>query len=215
MEAAKAIIRWERAIWLSLARIGTAREGLRLLRMRASGNRRLPGSLLWCHFLGTVSTYHRRFDYANDEITFVGSSDASVSDRAFKAAVRTYRLKHLPVTEGTWSRFLSTYAHWQAVAAEKYPNGLPEPESDDPTQWLFHGRPEESTAPLQVAVARLLGYRWPAELDTEMRLSARARALVQCCDELWKFADDDGIVCIPAVRAESPADERLLELLRA
>src|SRR5690606_35240031 len=35
-------------------------------------------------------------------------------------------------------------AHWQKVAAEKYPNGLPEPESDDPTQWLFHGRPEAS-----------------------------------------------------------------------
>ena len=42
---------------------------------------------------------------------------------------------------------------------------MPEPESDDPTQWLIHGRPESSTAPLQVAVARLLGYRWPAELE--------------------------------------------------
>ena len=30
---------------------------------------------------------------------------------------------------------------WQAVAAEKYPNGLPEPFSDDPTQWIFHGHP--------------------------------------------------------------------------
>ena len=48
---------------------------------------------------------------------------------------------------------------------EKYPDGLPEPESDDPTQWLFHGRPEPSTSPFQVAVARLLGYRWPAELE--------------------------------------------------
>ena len=107
------------------------------------------------------------------------------------------------------------FAHWQQVAAEQYPNGLPEPESDDLTQWLFHGRPEASTAPLQVAVARLLGYRWPAEFDTEMRLSARARALVQRCDELRKFADSDGIVCIPAVRAKSPAHERLAELLQA
>ena len=56
-------------------------------------------------------------------------------------------------------------AYWQQVAAEKYPDGLPEPESDDPTQWLFHGRPESSTAPLQVAVARLLGYRWSAEVE--------------------------------------------------
>ena len=50
---------------------------------------------------------------------------------------------------------------WQQVAAEEYPNGLPEPHSDDPTQWLFKGHPKGSTDPLQVAVARLLGYRWP------------------------------------------------------
>ncbi len=106
-------------------------------------------------------------------------------------------------------------AHWQKVAAKKYPDGLPEPESDAPTQWLFHGRPEESTAPLQVAVARVLGYRWPAELDNEMRLSKRARAMAERCGELAKFVDDDGIVCIPSVRGEEPAAERLLALLAA
>jgi hypothetical protein len=105
--------------------------------------------------------------------------------------------------------------HWQKVAAQKYPEGLPEPESDDPAQWLFHGRPEESTAPLQVAVARLLGYRWPAEFDDKMRLSKRAQALVKSCDELGKFPDEDGIVCIPSVRGEEPAAERLLALLTA
>lgn len=106
-------------------------------------------------------------------------------------------------------------AHWQKVAAEKYPDGLPEPESDDPTQWLFHGRPETSTAPLQVAVARLLGYRWPAENDSQMRLSKRARELVRRCDELLPLADKDGIVCIPPVRGEASAADRLLNLLAA
>lgn len=106
-------------------------------------------------------------------------------------------------------------SYWEKVAAEKYPNGLPEPESDDPTQWLFHGCAEASTQPLQVAVSRMLGYRWPAELDPEMRLSARARELVKQCDELLKFADDDGIVCIAAVRGEEPASERLLAILAA
>jgi hypothetical protein len=106
-------------------------------------------------------------------------------------------------------------AQWQKVAAENYPNGLPEPESDDPTQWLFHGRPEQSTDSLQVALARLVGYRWPAELDSEMRLSERARKLVhQCSDLLW-FADSDGIVCIPSVRGDKPAADRLLALLSA
>jgi predicted GIY-YIG superfamily endonuclease len=106
---------------------------------------------------------------------------------------------------------------WQKVASENYPNGLPEPESDDPTQWLFHGHPHEATEDtmLQVAVARLLGYRWPAELDDKMRLSKRARGLVKECEGLLRFADDDGIVCIPSVRGEEPAAERLLALLAA
>lgn len=119
----------------------------------------------------------------------------------------------LKVTNATLVRVPFDLAHWQKVAREKYPDGLPEPESDDPTQWLFHGRPEHSTAPLQVAVARLLGYRWPAELDREMRLSRRARDLISLCDELLPFADNDGIVCIPPVRGEASAADRLLGLL--
>jgi len=119
------------------------------------------------------------------------------------------------VTAGTFAKLPFDLAHWQKVATERYPNGLPHPESGDPTQWLFHGRPEESIAPLQVAVARMLGYRWLAELDDKMRLSSRARALAQLCGELARFADDDGIICIPSVRGEEPAAERLLALLNA
>ncbi len=105
--------------------------------------------------------------------------------------------------------------YWQKVAAKKYPNGLPKPYSDDPTQWIFHGHPTQSDEPLQVAVARLLGYRWPAELDPEMELSAEARKWVAGCDELLPYSDSDGIVCIPPVRGEQPADDRLLNLLAA
>jgi len=123
--------------------------------------------------------------------------------------------------------------HWTKVAEEKYPNGLPKPYSDDPTQWIFHGHPcgsviwdkerkwtahgplrTDSTV-LHVAVARLLGYRWPAELDSEMELSDEARALVAKCDDLLKYADKDGIVCIPPVRGEASAADRLLNLLAA
>ena len=64
---------------------------------------------------------------------------------------------------------------------QEYPNGLPEPHSDDPTQWLFKGHPKGSTDPLQVAVARLLGYRWPDQEPDEPRC----------------LADKDGIVPIP------------------
>lgn len=136
------------------------------------------------------------------------------SSSEFAAAVRQID-KKLNVTSATLAKVPFDVAHWQKVTAKKYPNGLPEPQSDDPTQWLFHGWPEESSAPLQVAVARLLGYRWPAELDDKMRLSERARELVRRCAELAKFADNDGIICIPSVRGEEPAAERLLALLNA
>ncbi len=149
----------------------------------------------------------------------------------FSEAVRAVNQK-VNVTPGSFHEVEFDLAYWQKVAAEKYPNGLPEPESDDPTQWLFHGFPggnveaassrfagqrqeATSTSPLQVAVARLMGYRWPAELDENMRLSTRARELVKRCDQLLQFADADGIACIPAVRGEEPAATRLLALLAA
>jgi hypothetical protein len=91
-------------------------------------------------------------------------------------------------------------AHWQTVAQETYPSGLPVPHSDDPAQWLFKGNIAASSDPLQVAVARLLGYRWPEQGKD--------------VDGVDALADDDGIVCLPGVRGESPAAERLLEVFR-
>jgi hypothetical protein len=119
----------------------------------------------------------------------------------------------LKVTNASLVKVPFDLEYWQKIAQEKYPNVLPAPYSDDPTQWIFHGRPEKSTAPLQVAVARLLGYRWPAELDEKMRLSDEARALVKSCDALLELTDEDGIVCIPSVRGEEPAAARLRNLL--
>lgn len=107
----------------------------------------------------------------------------------------------IKVTYPTLVKVPFDLARWQAVAAEKYPNGLPEPYSDDPTQWLFKGDIRTSTSPLQVAVARLLGYRWPDQPKEDPAVDP--------------FVDDDGIVCIPALRTEAPAAERLRELLRA
>ena len=117
-------------------------------------------------------------------------------------------------------------AHWQKVAAEKYPHGLPKPFSSDPTQWLFNGHPagageKSDTSPrpspqsgegvaLQVAVARLLGYQWPRQTGSSF---PDCPALGE--DGLEKLADADGIVCIPSVRGEEPAAERLRKLLQA
>jgi hypothetical protein len=116
----------------------------------------------------------------------------------------------LKVTNNTLVKVPFDLAHWQRVAAEKYPKGLPEPDSNDPTQWLFNGRLRDSTAPLQVGVARLLGYRWPRQTGQTVSGAAPVPE-----DGLEKFADEDGIVCIPSVRGEAPAAERLRALLAA
>ncbi len=150
----------------------------------------------------------------------------------YNEAVRRIDQK-LNVTNATLVKVPFDLDHWTKVAAEKYPNGLPKPYSDDPTQWIFHGHPCGSVVwdekkkwtahatlrtddtVLQIAVARLLGYRWPAELDAGMELADEQRAWVKKCDELLAFADEDGIVCIPPVRGETAASDRLLNLLAA
>ena len=101
--------------------------------------------------------------------------------------------------------------YWQKVAEEKYSNGLPKPYSDDPTQWLFHGHPFHTESPLQVAIARLMGYEWPAENDNEMELSDEAKEKIRAIRELELPFDEDGIVCIPSVNGEASASDRIRE----
>jgi hypothetical protein len=174
----------------------------------------------------------------------------------------------LKVTNATLVKVPFDLPHWTKIAQEKYPNGLPKPYSDDPTQWIFHGHPcgsviwnEETKrleaastlrtddTVLQIAVARLLGYRWPAEVTrasssghnhadssapvqpaqddsansekpdqdglVTFDLADEQREWVNKCESLLSHADDDGIVCIPPVRGEASASERLLDLLAA
>ncbi|MCK4490055.1 MAG: hypothetical protein KAU23_07335, partial [Anaerolineales bacterium] len=154
------------------------------------------------------------------------------SSKKFNKNVREIDQK-LNVTPATLIKVPFDLDHWTKVAKEKYPNGLPKPHSDDPTQWIFHGHPcgsvvwdEEKkwttisslrtdAAVLQTAVARLLGYRWPPETDTDMELSDESRAWVKKSQELLSLSDEDGIVCIPPVRGEMKAEDRLENLLAA
>jgi hypothetical protein len=88
---------------------------------------------------------------------------------------------------------------WRAAAAEEFPDGLPEPWSDDATQWLFRGEPRVARQGLQVAVARLVGFRWPE----------------QAPDAVDALVDADGIVCLPPVAGEQSAAERVRAVLAA
>ncbi len=121
--------------------------------------------------------------------------------------------KKVNVTNATMVKVPFDLEYWQGVAAERYPHGLPAPYSDNPTQWIFHGHPAPSIDSLQVAVARLLGYAWPAESDNKMELSGEAREWITRSKALVAHADKDGIVCIPPVGREASASDRLLNLL--
>ena len=154
------------------------------------------------------------------------------SSPEYNQAVRRIDQK-LNVTNATLVKVPFDFERWSQVANERYPYGLPRPYSDDPTQWIFHGHPcgsvvwyderkrtdygppRTDSSVLQVAVARLLGYRWPAEHDAGMELADEQREWVRRCEPLIGLADEDGIVCISPVRGEASAGERLLSYLAA
>ncbi|MDR2353614.1 MAG: N-6 DNA methylase [Deltaproteobacteria bacterium] len=154
------------------------------------------------------------------------------SSALYNKEVRKINQK-LNVTNSTLVKVPFELDLWTKVAQEKYPHGLPEPYSNDPTQWIFHGHPCGSVVwdeqlkqtiigplrvddtVLQVAVARLLGYRWPAELDTNLHLAKEQRELLKRCESLETFTDKDGIVAIPPMRGMPSAADRLLNLLAA
>ena len=122
---------------------------------------------------------------------------AFVSSSEYRKSVRAID-NNVAVTNRTLVKVPFDVQRWRKVADEAGP--LPTPWSNDPTQWLFGGRPEVATAPLHVAVARLVGYSWPEQAAP---------------DDLDAFADADGIVCLPSVAGEAPAADRVQQVLAA
>jgi hypothetical protein len=134
--------------------------------------------------------------------TFCSSSDYHDEVRKIE--------KNISVTTDTLAKIPFHLAHWQKVATERYPHGLPKPFSSDPKQWLFNGHPKESDQPLHVAVARLLGYQWPRQTGSSFQNCSALGT-----DSLESFSDSDGIVCFSATKGEAPAAERIRALLAA
>lgn len=86
-------------------------------------------------------------------------------------------------------------ARWQQVAEEV--DAIGSSATSDPTQWSFLGDPVGSDHPLQVAVARLLGYRWPDQAE----------------DDLEALEDHDGIAAMASLPGEPDLPARLRGLL--
>jgi hypothetical protein len=97
---------------------------------------------------------------------------------------------------------------WQEVARERFPDGLPSAHTKSAAQWIFHGHPRDAQYTLHVAVARLLGYAWPRQTGSSFPHCPPLHA-----DGLEGYADEDGIVCLPSLRGESSAADRLRRLL--
>lgn len=166
----------------------------------------------------------------NDK-TLVPALWAYCSSGEYSAAVRTLD-KKVGVIHGSLLKVPFDEDRWRVVAQERFPNGLPAGFSNDPSQWLFHGHPcatvswsttqremvrdalRRNGAALQVAVARLLGHRWPAEAAA-MRgsLAPVAQLVVAEGESLLRHADDDGVVCLVLLRGEEPAADRVRALL--
>jgi len=164
----------------------------------------LPCSLYFGHFYDQSSAV--LIPKKSDDLTAVWTFCSSPE---FRRLVREVD-QALKVTNATLGKIPFDLVRWKRVAAEKYPRGLPTPYSGDPTQWLFTGQPRGSDRPLHVAVARMVGYRWPRQTGSSF---PNCPAVGK--DGLEKNADDDGIVCLPSIRREEPAADRLETLLAA
>ena len=166
----------------------------------------VTGHLYRALYLGT------HFDCTAAVITAKDPADslaitACVLDAGFPQAVRSVD-QALSVTESSFLKIGFESAHWREAARTLFPNGHIKIDSADPSQWLFRGHPQGSSASLQVAVARLVGYRWPRQTG-----SCFPDCPALAADGLEKHAEHDGIVTLNPVKGEQPAAARLIALL--
>jgi len=156
---------------------------------------------------------------------------AYCASEEYAAAVRKLD-KKVGVIHGSLLKVPFDEERWRRVAQERYPKGLPAGFSNEPSQWLFHGHPcatvswsttqhevvrdalRRDGAVLHVAVARLLGHRWPAEASgMRASLAPAAQLVVSESEALLRHADDDGVVCLVPLRGEDSAADRVRALL--
>ena len=115
----------------------------------------------------------------------------TVRDRAPGLSITNQALVNIPFPKEAFAKVTST-----------------ESITMDLTQWLFNGHPAGAYQALHVAVARLLGYKWPRQTGSSFPECPAVGP-----DGLETLADNDGIVCLSSTKGEAPAAERLRSLL--
>lgn len=112
----------------------------------------------------------------------------------FRRKIRSIDQK-ISVTNSSMTKVGIDISYWREFAQKS--GDLPDPVSEDLTQWLFSGDIPSSTNPLQVALLRFMGYRWPQQKS----------------DYILDFTVADSIVCLLAIYGEASASERLRGVL--
>jgi len=131
--------------------------------------------------------------------SYCSSSEFSQNVRKLdqKMNVAPHTLLKVPFDLGRWTETAKSQSVVVSAA-----------DSRDLTQWLFDGHPATANVPLQAAIARLLGYRWPRQTGS----TPLGCDLVEP-DGLENHADADGIVCLSSLGGKQPAADRLRALL--
>jgi hypothetical protein len=172
----------------------------------------LTGELIPSIYLGVAFDQNCSVITPKNDADLLSVSSFAISE-SYNSEVRLLD-QALKVTSATTIKCSFDIDYWRQNISSVFANGWPKPYSDDSTQWLFHGHPIKTNNPLQVALARVLGYRWPSESDNEMELAEEAKGLIEAVKAFDHLSDEDGIFCIPSVNAEQGGAERLRDYLQ-
>jgi hypothetical protein len=114
----------------------------------------------------------------------------------FRAALKNVE-QAVKVNNATVGKIPFDLDLWSAIAEERFPTGLGEPMSADPTQWVFAGNASRSSYPLHVAVPLALNFRWPGQ---ENSTDCHSREV-------------DSVACLAPLLSESSAGDRTRKTL--
>ena len=197
------VVKWDNGEGELASHEGAAIRGLQVIGKRGvavTQMRELPCSLFAGRWFDTniAVVLPKREEY-------LGPIWAYCSSKEFAKNVRQIDEK-LGVTNASLVKVPFDVAKWRSVFHSNYGGILPEPNSNDPSEWIHDGAINNSKFPLQNAVAGLLGYKWPRQINPLLGSTPRNNFTPGLVDE-------DGIVCVTALKGEPPAEHRLNALL--